>query len=390
MFFILQKTNQSLQVCLDDFFDFHELQSVSKSACTQARANLCPKVFKRLNLLIVRLFYASTKIKRWKGFRVLGVDGSTLQLPDNHPSLKPWFSSHCFGPKKDAGHWMSRISYLYDVFNGLVIDAQMGSYTSSESVLCRQHLPFVQKGDLLLFGRYYASCEWMFLLTAKSCHFVFRMKDNWWKCVDQFVKTGLKEQEVCLRLPKKSHHLLKKYPHLNKDLKVRLIRKVGGEGKVQVYCTSLIDTQIYTHRAITNLYKQRWGIEEVYKLIKARLEVADFSGKTAWAIQQDFYAKSMLISLCNALCFDLKPKKTKKPSAKRKSKERTPVINRTYALHHLREILKKITLSAEKLNDWIKTYLKRVEEFVEYSRKSQANQRKIKPLSKYSMNYKHA
>ncbi len=92
--------------------------------------------------------------------------------------------------KADAGHWMSRISYLYDV-NGLVIDAQMNSFDTSESALCHQHIPFVKKGDVVLFDRYYTSFQRMFLLRAKGAHFIFRMKDNWWKCVEQFLETGL-------------------------------------------------------------------------------------------------------------------------------------------------------------------------------------------------------
>ena len=150
-----------------------------------------------------------------------------------------------------------------------------------------------------------------------------------------------------------------------------MIRKKGRDGNIQVYCTSPIDTHTYTHRAINNLYKQRWGIEEAYRLIIARLEVADFSGKTAWAIQQDFFAKTMLISLCNALCFDLKPKKAMKISKKTKPKKNTPIINRTYALHHLRELLKKITFSTDKIADWLTAYLKRIEDIVEYCRRNQ-------------------
>ena len=375
-------------MCLDSFFDFHQLKSVSKSALTQARAGLCPKVFKRLNRLIVGRFYQSAAYKGWKGFRVLAVDGSTLRLPGGHPSLGEKFSHHFFGPKADAGHWMSRISYLYDVFNGLVLDAQMESYRTSESALCRQHMPFVKKGDLVLSDRYYASFELMFLLRAKGAHFVFRMKDNWWDCVDAFVKSGLNEQMVCLSLPAKSMYLLAKYPHLKSVLQVRSIRKTNRKGEVQVFCTSLADTQTYSRKAVLNLYKQRWGIEEAYKLIKCRLEVADFSGLTAWAIQQDFYAKTLLVTLCNSLCFDLKPRPPKRQSIKKTPNKRTPIINRAYALHHLKTVIRKAAFCMDQIAYWLENLFHQIRNKVEYSRRNQSQVRNIKPLAKFAMAYK--
>lgn len=383
--FILQKANQSLQVCLDDFFTANNWSPPTKSAFTQARKKLSYKVFKKLNRLICRAFYKQANFKKWKGFRVLSVDGSTLQLPD-HESLGQKFSRHLFGPKADAGHWMGRISYLYDVFNGLVIDAQMESYKTSEAHLCQNHLPFVNRGDLVLFDRYYASFQLMFQLLGKGTHFVFRMKDNWWKCVDEFVKTGLNEQIVTIALPKKHLHLLKKYPHLKPEIKIRLVKKVSRKGGVQVYATSLLDTDTYSAKSILNLYKQRWGIEEAYKLIKSRLEVADFSGKTAWAVQQDFYAKTLLISLCNVLCFQVKPKVGQGKS--KKEQARTPIINRTYALHHLKVLLGQTIQCGCCIREIITKFGKTVASKVEYSRKGQVNKRVVKPNIRYAMSYK--
>jgi hypothetical protein len=388
IWFILQKTNQSAQVCLDSFFEACQRNAPTKSAFTQARASLCPKVFKRLNRLIVRIFYQLAPFKTWKGFRVLAVDGSTLQLPGNHKSLWKKFSHHFFGPKADAGHWMSRISYLYDVFNGIVIDAQMESYTTSEATLCKKHMPFVKKGDMVLYDRYYASYELMFLLMGKGVDFVFRMKDNWWKCVEAFVQSGQEQQEVSLRLPKKYHYLLSKYPHLKETQQIRLIKKTNRKGEVQVFCTSLTDCKVYSRKAILNLYRQRWGIEEAYKLIKSRLEVADFSGMTSWAIQQDFYAKTLLISLCNALCIDIKPKSLTRCKNKKTNPPRNRIINRTYALNHLKVIIRKTTITLEKLQEWLSQFRNKVSSLVEYSRKNQSSPRKLKPNCKHAMNFK--
>lgn len=322
----------------------------------------------------------------------MAVDGSTLQLPGNHRSLKEKFSYHRFGPQAAVGHWMSRVSYLYDVFNGLVLDAQMEGYNKSETRLCKQHMPFVKKGDLVLFDRYYACYELMFLLQAKGAHFVFRMKENWWTVVKTFAKSDLKEQLVSFRLPAKLSYLKAKYPHLKEVIQVRLIKKVNRKGEIQVFCTSLTDGKTYSRKAIINLYRQRWGIEEAYKLIKARLEVADFSGQTAWAIQQDFYAKTLLISLVNSLCAGIDPKKTTRCKLPKRQeqpdKPRTRIINRTYAIYQLKDIIRKMATSWLDWEQWLGRFCRRVKEKVEYSRKNHTYPRENKPICKHTMAYK--
>ena len=386
VFFILQKTNQSLQVCIDDFFLGFSAVIPTKSAFVQARIKLCYKVFKRLNRHLCKHFYEHFDYKKWKGFRVLAVDGSTLQLPD-HSSLSKVFSKHSFGPKSDAPHWMSRISYLYDVFNGVVIDAQMKSFKTDEITLCKNHLPFVKKGDLVIFDRYYASRKLMFALRGKGVHFLFRMK-NHWKVVKQFLEEKEQEKLITLKFDsKQANYLLKKYPHLTNELEVRLLKRKNKKGETEVFISSLTDTKKYALRAVLQLYKDRWNVEEAYKLVKSRLEVADFSGKRVEAVQQDFYAKSFLISLNGMLCNKIEPPKTKRNKAKTK-KERVKKVNRTYLFSWMRKMLFSTYHQIENIEQLFLKMMKTVQQKVEYSREGQYNQRNFKNNGKFHNNYK--
>ena len=345
-------------------------------------------MFKSINTLIVNQFYAKAHFKKWKGFRVLAMDGSTAKLPGNHSSLKNFFSRHGFGPKADVKHWMSRVSFLYDVFNGIVIDAQMASFNTGEGTLANRHMAYVKKGDLLIFDRGYASSQRMFQLMAKGAHFLFRMKDNWWKCVEEFQKNGQTDQIVTLTLPKKYHYLLKKHPHLTAQIQIRLIKKTNRKGESQVFATSLIDTKIYSCKSILNLYKQRWAIEEAYKMIKSRMELIKFSGITSWAIQQDFYAKTALISLNNALTFDIKPAKPKKQPIKRAKQKRNPIINRTYAMHLLKKLIINVASGRGNVAQIMMENFNKIRKKVEYSRADQYFKRIVKPDTKYAGNYR--
>ena len=373
MVFLIQKSNSSLSVCLTDFFSGTRKAHPSKSAFTQARACLCFKVFKRLNLLVCRLFYSKAKYKKWKGFRILSVDGSTLRLP-KHPSLKEKFSQHAFGAKKTKKRWMSRISFLYDVLNNVVIDAQMESFNTSEATLCDQHLGFLSKGDLVIFDRYYASHYLFNVLLHKQIHFLFRMRNHSWKCVDEFMSSDLTEQIVDLKVYKYSK-VAKKIPaNINKSVRIRLIKHISRAGKVSVYATSLLDQEKYSKKSITNLYKQRWGVEEAYKTLKARLDVVHFSGKTAHAVLQDFYANVFLISFTSILKADIKPVlKTKKMSENKE--KRIPIINNTYAIAQAKRLINELYFQFEKISDKIIQFINFVKSAIEYSRRGQASPR---------------
>ena len=101
--------------------------------------------------------------------------------------------------------WPEFHSYLYDVFNGLIIDSQIGRYSDSESTLCWKHLPQCRPGDLVLFDRYYASYPLIFSLLQRGIEFCFRMKEDWWKVVGQFSKSKKMEDIVALDLPEKQN-----------------------------------------------------------------------------------------------------------------------------------------------------------------------------------------
>lgn len=371
--FIIEKSTSSLSVSLTSFFTESRLVP-NKSSFSQARAFLCFKVFKRLNLWILSQFYSQWKYKKWKGFRVLSVDGSTLRLPD-HPTLQEKFSRHAFGAKKSVERWMSRISFLYDVLNGVVIDAQMESFDTSEANLCDQHLGLLRKGDLVIFDRYYASHYLFSVLLHKKVHFLFRMRDHSWKCVQSFIASGLKEEVVELNVYPYSK-VAKKIPaNVRKIIQVRLVKQVTRSGEIRVYATSLLDKEVYSRTAIINLYKQRWGIEEAYKTLKARLDVIHFSGKTVKAVQQDFYANVFLITLTSVLKAGIKPSLKRKKRTQNKD-GRIPMINNTFTISQVKVLIKKIYHAFGDIKLWIERFNQLVKASIEYSRKGQSNPRK--------------
>ena len=61
-------------------------------------------------------------------------------------------------------------------------------------------------------------------------------------------------------------------------------------GESEVLVTSLIDAEKYPHQLFAELYHDRWPIEEDYKIMKCRIEIENFSGKSPLSVYQDFHA----------------------------------------------------------------------------------------------------
>ena len=282
---------------------------------------------------------------------------------------------------------MSRISLLYDVFNEVCLDAQMEAYDTSEATLCKLHLPWMKMGDMVLFDRFYASTELMALLQSKGVQYVLRMRKKSWKCVKEFLDSKEKERIVQLPLNGKSKYLLKTKPNLKEGVTVRLIKSRGQDGEIRVFATSLL-TDNYKASSIVSLYRQRWSVEEGYKLLKSRLELARFSGKTVQAVQQDFYSKCFMLSLSAILRFKVRSPKVKKD--KGSVSKRVRIHNKSYAINRCKIVIKQLYEGIIDIQSIVGEFIRYLADKIEYSRKGQHNKRKKNKgyAKQISMSYK--
>jgi len=388
---LIMSSCSSIQRDLDRFYkslnnsDFN-IRKATKSAFTQARKKLNPWAFKRLNEVTVETFYENNEVYTWYGLRVMAVDGSRLVLP-NHHTVKEEFGVHSFGPNADSERSLALCSVFYDVLNLLAVDSQIAPYASSERDLLYKHLEFAREEDLILLDRGYPSMALFFLLLAKNLHFCVRMKDNWWLEVDKFNKSGVNEQIVTFKLPKKDRKLLKDFPEwYDKEIKCRLIKVELATGENEILCTSLTDMDKYLYDDFIQLYHFRWNEEEAYKLLKCRVEVENFSGKTATAVKQDFYAKMFLLTLCAAYAhpIDEKVREEYKANENRKYDQK---INRTNAIAMTKDILIAVFIKRE-YTTAIRAFDDVVKKTREIIRPGRSNERNHRPKKLYSMNYK--
>ncbi len=129
----------------------------------------------------------------------MAIDGSTLVLP-NHPSIEQEFGSVLVGPNADVEKPMARISMLYDVLNFTTLDAQIGTYDTSERDLARKHLSATKPGeDLVIMDRGYSGFPLAFELQQQGVDYCIRGREDWWPEVKTMLKDGEVDKVIAIK-----------------------------------------------------------------------------------------------------------------------------------------------------------------------------------------------
>lgn len=293
---------KSLQNRLNEFFNALSAPVlVTASAFSQARRHLKHTAFIELNQsAVVEPFYEEGEYQRYKGFRVVSIDGSKIRLPDE-AEIEKEFGKMAITNGKDKtviGYQAhSQASVLYDVLNEIPLDAALAPINAYEVTLAKGHLAQMKDKDLLLADRNYPSYEFLASLIQAGKDFVIRCSRKSFKKASEMLKgTGSGSQIVTLKPPNgKANHIRKS--GLPTRIRVRFVRVLLSTGEFEVLVTSLLDEAEYPAEDFKEIYHWRWGAETFYGRIKTRLEVENFSGKTVESVRQDFYATLFICGL---------------------------------------------------------------------------------------------
>jgi len=348
----------------------------TKSAYTQARTKISPSLFIELNRQIVEEYYKDrSKVKLFRGMRVLAVDGSTLQLPNIEPilpkkgddkekSITLEMSNHLrtiYGySSNDKANYetKARISILEDVENNIVHHGIFNSYYSSEKDMAFEHIDYLielretssqqEYKDLIIFDRGYPSFALILYLEKNKIDYIIRMPRSRFKEIDKFRDDKrFKDKIIEIELTKNRLYDIKrknnnpKITNTLKDkkmgdkIKLRAIKVILDNGEIEILITSLLDKKEYKTKIFKEFYFKRWGIEEEYKAIKSLLQVENFTGITQIAINQDFFATILLLNMNNAIINDSESEVEDYNRAKKRKYQYK--INRNYAIGTFKE-----------------------------------------------------
>ena len=344
--FMLTMVNGSIQSELSRFFQVLDdspiaINSVTTAAFCKARKKFSHTAFKALNTCLNETFYKSSQAKKWKGHRLLAVDGSVTQLP-NIPELLKHFGKARSHSKRPA----VRLSQLYDVLNKLSIDVQIDPHSVGERTQAVNHLKWAQKNDLILYDRGYPSV-WLFILHQfKQVDICARVTVDSSNILKTFLRSGKRDDTIPFPCSDKSLIYCRKEGLSISLIKIRLIRIDLPSGETEILMTSLLDEEQYPYEIFKNLYHLRWGIEEDYKIMKSRLTIENFSGISVEAVLQDIHAKVLTKNIAAIAIFEAEDIKNEKYKH-RKFEYR---INFSYALSQLKENMIRFLLNLAPLN----------------------------------------
>ncbi len=277
--------------------DGGSIPEVSKAAFCKARKKLKPTAFTSLSTIVEEEFYKSEEVQRWHGYRIIGIDGSTAELP-NSDEIKAKYG--VFKYRQDGkAICMGRTLMAYDTLNHVTLYGSIDKMEESETGMLWKALPELKldKKDLLVFDRYYASHLLFFYLQKLGVQFCFRMKKNWWKVVESFYNSNKTSDIVVIDLPGKDKAEAAALGIMKTKLKCRLTKIELESGETEILLTSLINEHLFTVADTKEVYGLRWPVEDAYKTFKHKVCIENFSGKSVKAVLQDFYVKIFIMNL---------------------------------------------------------------------------------------------
>lgn len=304
---VLRGHKVSQQNALNKFF--RELQQpeivLTGSAYCQARQKIKPELFVHLNASVVEEFttlsQADQTWRTWRGHRLLGADGTKLNLPDT-AQLRAAYSvvgnQHGAAGERVQGLAVA----LYDLLNDVGLGAHLGPLAHEPKVLLDQLSALTQANDLLVLDRNFSDYILIAWAVPHQRHLLIRCQSNSFGVVEDFLASDETDRVVTLHCSnRKTTKSDLKALGLPEQVRVRLFKFTLPTGETEVLLTTLCDQQSYPRDEFYQVYGWRWNQETYYDRIKNIFEVERFSGLSQLAIEQDFHGVIFLATLESTL-----------------------------------------------------------------------------------------
>jgi hypothetical protein len=281
VYFLLSMIKESSQNALERYFGKLGLNiHMSQQAFSEARQKLKWEAFVQMFEVTVEASCRG-EIKRWHGYRLLAIDGSKLNLP-NDPELREYFGTSGAGNSSPCAQG----SILYDIENDLILDARIEPMRVDEGRLAGEHIRKLAGmesfgKELILFDRGYALMELIEQLLEAGIGFVMRVREKFDLGIDGL---GGGEHQIVLEKGGRG------------PVEVRVIKFKLPGGERETLITSVTGKEV-EKRKFKGLYFRRWPIEGKYDEVKNKLEVENISGILVDNIRQDFYAAMCLTNI---------------------------------------------------------------------------------------------
>lgn len=266
------------------------LNVTGNSGISQARTRLGVEPMARLHdELVVPIAGASTRGAWWRTWRVVSLDGSTLDVADEQANVE-----HFGRPGASRGQSAyPKLRFVSLVENGthVLFGTRWGAYRDSENRLAMAVLGALRAGMLCLADRGFFGFPMWGRALATGAAQLWRVKKNLrLPCEKRLPDGSYLSRIYATELDRR---------HQRGGVVVRVIeyRLEGVAGAEPIYrlITSLLDHESAPALELAALYQERWEIETAFDELKTHLRGARIvlRSKTPALVLQEFYGLLM-------------------------------------------------------------------------------------------------
>lgn len=380
--------------CIDK--ELHEAGlKVSASAFVQRRKQLHWQDFERV---FERFAPEKGELKTYKGYRVLAVDGSALNIARN-----PKSESYMVNTSAPRGYNQLHINPLYDVMNKLYVSCVVQPQPKMDEIGALAFMlswyGFDEK-TLIVADRGYESYNTFahFMKRGSNAKFLIRVKQNK-SAMREIAKLPMTELDTNVsftitttqtKADKENNHIFvqtrksadRTYSAKTRNARweyrspypmtIRVVRFELSTGEYETLATNLPES--FTLQEIKELYHARWGIETAFRELKYSIRLINLHGRSDEFAKQEIFASMIMSNFCSRIVNQcvLKAKETNVHEYR---------VNMKMAIYLCREFLQKENADAGQLMEDIARYTEAV-------RPDRADERNIKAKSFVGFTYR--
>jgi hypothetical protein len=346
---ILSMTGCPIREELLDYFDY-DINTATSSAFVQARAKVLPEAFEQL-LHLFNNAYPCTET--YKGYRLIAVDGSDLNIPydpQDRTTLHKNQHKACS---------LYHINAAYDILNNryadLIVQGNTNNYEQKAMWTMAERFP--EKKTIFIADRNYPSWNNMEHIIRSGKYFLIRTKDIHSSSsllrkfnlpdseFDLDIKTTLTTKQTSdVRLHPEKYRFLSTSstfdffesdnPFYDVSYRVVRFKLDGGSEEYECIITNL-PREEFSPAEIKELYYLRWQEEISFRHLKYSTNLSAVHARKRSSILQEIWARAILYNFSFVIIRELAKRRAKK---KRKYEY---VINKTMAIHLIRDLLMK-------------------------------------------------
>ena len=331
-----------------NYFFFHYSNN-TPTALVQARSKISSRVFQ---FILNELNKAFPTDNLYKGYHLIAVDGSELQIPLDFSDPDTLHKSASKGKFLSAFH----LNVSYDVLNHRYLDTIVQGIHSKNEVEAMWKIVerFHDDNAIFIADRNYATWNTMAHIIQSGKSFLIRVKDI--HSISSLLrKFNLPDEkfdlDLHITLTRKQTKDIKSQPEKYRFLSTtstfdfidehnpeyvlhfRVVRfKLDGSEEYESIITNLSRDE-FSKDEIKEIYNTRWGIELSFRDLKYSADLCAVHAKKRESIQQEIWARMILYNISFIMAHHIINKKQK---GKGKKKKYSYAINKKMAIHHCR------------------------------------------------------